>query len=492
MRGKALIYSIITYLCLITISTIMILLISAPSPFASASMEMLEDMKSTGLNIYQWITGLQILLVLIIAPTITAGMTTGEKERKTFDFLRVTTITRWMYILGSFLSTAFYVALALICAMPLLSLTFLYGGVSLSSVLTTFVYLLGTSCVLSAFGLFVSSICDRTRTAQGIIVFLIFGVLFGGFILYQQLSIIFAGANAAASAGNTASATQNVFYLFNYPMPKWVAYFAVQLIFSGVFLLLAARKLFDPTETRSLSQWQFTLIYGSTLLVLLGVLSANQFTRELPEILFLLLSYLMIIAAAGIFAIGRMEVGDEIWHIKRIFSWLRPIDQTIPFLVLIALSFYYVISDYQSWMMKAHLPEGFVFSFLCISISSFAFFCFFGRAMTGITTHRPRAVLYFFVALVVCLIILPVFGAVLGSIAPSLSFVARELALVSPLAALIDVFNNPAAYSAGGYTPGMTATAVYAILAVGVGLWGETKRFLKFRGFDYHYDMPAG
>ncbi|NJL08473.1 MAG: ABC transporter permease, partial [Methylacidiphilales bacterium] len=137
----------------------------------------LTQMRSTGQSLFKWITGIQAMLVLIIAPTITAGMTTGEKEKKTFEFLRVTTITPWMYVLGSFLSTVFYVSLALLCALPLISLSFLYGGVGRNDVIASGGMLLGASMVLSSFGLFISSVRERTRTAQGIVVFLIFALI---------------------------------------------------------------------------------------------------------------------------------------------------------------------------------------------------------------------------------------------------------------------------------------------------------------------------
>ncbi len=209
MRGRVLIYSIISYITMMTISTVFVLLLRSPSPFAETNAEMLNKMKETGQGIFFWITAIQMILVLIIAPTITAGMTTGEKERQTFDFLRVTTITRWMYVMGCFLSTAFYVGLALICAMPLLSLTFLYGGVALREVMSMFMTLLGASIVLSSFGLFVSSVCDKTRPAQGIVVFLIFALLFGGAVVYSPIQLIFAGSSAASAAPGSVGACRS-------------------------------------------------------------------------------------------------------------------------------------------------------------------------------------------------------------------------------------------------------------------------------------------
>ena len=491
MRGKALIYSIITYIVLMTISTVLVLLVTSPSPFAEASVEMLQQMQLTGERIFLWITGIQILLVLIVAPTLTAGMTTGEKERKTFDFLRVTTITRWMYVMGCFLSTAFYVALALICALPLLSLSFIYGGVTLDDVIRMFFYLLAGSFILSSFGLFISSVTDRTRTAQGIVVFLIFAILFGGFILYQQIQIIFAGAAASAQATGAGAGTGGQLFIFNYGIPSWVMTVLSMLLVTAIFLLLAARKLFEPEDVRAFSHSQFALLFAGGLIGGLGILSANSFSREIPELAFLAVGYSLLLVAASCFAVGRMEVGDEIWHLKRLLPFLRPIDQTVPFLILVGAGWYWALGALPGILGKMNVPAGLVDSMTYVSLSSFAFFCLFARAVTGLTHHRNRAGRYLLICLSVFLVGLPIIGAGIGALVTPFAAVGREIIAFSPFAMLVDAFANPAAYQPGGYTVGTVASVVYVVLALGIGLYGETKRYLRWKDFDYHFDMPA-
>ncbi len=488
MRGKALVYSIITYIMMMTISTVFVLLITSPSPFAEASQRMLDAMRLTGERIFLWITGIQMLLVLVVAPTITAGMTTGEKERKTFDFLRVTTITRWMYVIGCFLSTAFYVGLALLCALPLLSLVFLYGGANLNSVISMFFHLLGASCILSSFGLFVSSVCERTRTAQGIIVFLIFGLVFGGFLLYTQISVLFAGATAAAG-GPTVS---GVLYVYGAAIPSWIMTVVGMVAISSVLLLLAARKLFEPEDVRAFAHWQYVVLLAGFLATFAGFLAGNAFTSEIPEVAFLLMGYLLLIVAVQTFAIGRMEVGDEIWHLKRLLPILRPIDQTIPFLVLVAAIWYFAVSGLPRMLPAMILPRGAIDAMVLVSICSFAFFCFVARATTALTSVRTKAGGYSIAVMVFFLLVVPILGFAIGGLAPGLADVSREIIAVSPMALLYDAFRNSAPYAAGGGTIGTYAAGMYIVLAIGVAAWGETKRFLKYRGFDYHYDMPVG
>ena len=489
MRGKALVYSIITYLIVMAIVTVGILLIYSPSPFADVSQKMLSQLQTTGLQLFNGITGIQMLLVLIIAPTITAGVTTGEKERKTFDFLRVTTITRWMYILGCFLSTAFYVGLALLCALPLISLTFLYGGVSLDDVTKMFFFLLGMSCVLSSFGLYISSITERTRTAQGIVVFMIFGLIFGGFFLYQQYMIFFSTAVAVGTAATTAPTTV---FIFGTGIPIWAFGVLGLISITWIFLLLAARKLFEPEETRAFSHWQFALLFALLVGGFIGLLSANPFTREVPEIVFLTCGFLMLLVAVQCFAVGRMEVGDEIWHLKRLVPALRPIDQSLPFLIALGGIWYVILSSYKSIVLTPLLPEGLIKSFTYSSVSIFAFFVFLARGMMGITGSRRKAGTTTAITMVALLFILPI---IIASFAAMINArpIWRELYALSPIAMLVDGFRNPTEYAGGtGAFIGLPTTVLYGIGALIFAVYGEARRYQRWKNFDYHYDMPAG
>lgn len=488
MRGKALVYSIITYIILMTLSTVLVLLFKSPSPFARPGQDLLNQMVDVGQTLFLWIVGIQSLLVLIVAPTITAGMTTGEKERKTFDFLRVTTITRWMYVMGCFLSTAFYVALALICALPLLSLTFLYGGVAMEDVVRTLFTLLGGSCILSAFGLYISSVCERTRTAQGIIVFLIFAVLFGGFIVYNQLQVLFAGALAQQGGASDPGAV----FFFDYRIPTWVLGFAGQLAVAAVFLLLAARKLFEPEDTRAFAHWQFALLFAVITLGFLGFLNANAFTREIPEVAFLAIGYALLLLAVHSFAVGRMEVGDEVWHLKRLLPILRPLDQTIPFLLAVGLFWYWTLSVFPSTVSTLLLPAGFVTTMMLATLSSYFFFCMVGRATTGVLVLRRPAGNMTLAVMAVMLVVVPLVGWAGMALVPPLAGAFRELVALSPFALLVDVLREPGVYTDRARPVGLIAAVVYVVLGMGVGIYGEIRRYLRWRGFDYHYDMPAG
>jgi hypothetical protein len=470
MQGKALIISIISYVALMTVATVMIVLISSPSVASEASNETLLGMRQTGELIFSWVTGIQGLLVLLVAPTITAGLTTGEKERQTFDFLRATTITRWMYVLGCFLSTVFYVALALICALPLLSLSLLYGGVTAVEIIQAQAVLLVGSSTLSAFGLYVSSVVHKTRHSQGIIVFMIFALLFGGSILVQLFRRLYSGAVTGGQAG---------FYLGEIPISEWTLLFSALGGVTFLFLLLAARKLFEPEECRALSHWQFGLLFGIYSVLSLVIFQSNTFTTEAMETVVLLVGSGLLLFCAFSFSIGRMQVGDEVWHVKRLLPFLRPIDQTLPFLVAVGAAWFGLLQMLST--LPVVMGPDQLRAFAWSSTATYALLCAVGRGTLGFTGSAKRSTIAVLAGALVLLLGIPLLTWALGYFASS-----ELLPLLGSLSATWVLEQSLA-----------TRSQVLPELAIGLGLValvvliaGEAARYRRFRDFDYHYDMP--
>ena len=191
MRGKAMIYSLITYVGALCVVTFFILMISAASLIRvqENSFEMLKKMQDIGGTIFNGMLVIQGILVLILAPAITASMITSEREKGTADFLRVTTLPPSHFIVGAFLSTTLYVILLLGCALPIVSITLLFGGRSPDEILLTFGALLVGSIILSSLGIYTSSTREKTRTAQATMMTLAFTI----FILAQVLKKVFMG-----------------------------------------------------------------------------------------------------------------------------------------------------------------------------------------------------------------------------------------------------------------------------------------------------------
>ncbi|MGF1573124.1 MAG: ABC transporter permease subunit [Sumerlaeia bacterium] len=496
MRGRALIFSIIGYIIIMTITSILIL-ISGMNPFDMAAnsqnnTKLLEDMVKTGTLLFNAITVIQALLVLIIAPTITAGMTTVEKERQTFDFLRVTTITPWMYILGCFLSTIFYVSLALLCALPLLSLSFLYGGVSQNEVIERTITLMGMSMVLSALGLYISSIRERTRTAQGIVVFLIFFLIFGGIILESTLTTRF-GSGLLTGGGGA-----QIFSVLGLSFTQTNLLWGVFFFMSTIFLLMATRKLFDPFESRSVNHWQFAVIFTFLLSILLA--SGRQPVANIQAIVFVSVGGFLLAFAALNFAVGRMEVGDEMWHLKRLLPFLRYFDQTIPYLIIIGAVWYWAAHSFvENIPLSSTLstPKGILWG-AEVAICGFLFFCTFARLATAYSIGRKQSGRWTLGVIIFSWLLLPVVCLIMLSILDNADitdgFIVTALiqfSSLSPFYVVVESMINPDNLTLLFTSPAIFPCAAYIVFSCICLLVGEPKRLKRWKGFSWHYDMPS-
>src|SRR3954463_4400854 len=94
-----------------------------------------------GRVLFVGIVGVELFLVTFIAPTFTAGAISGERERQTYDLLRTTLLPARSLVVGKLISALSYVLLLLLAAIPLQSIAFLFGGVTESEVVLSFVIL---------------------------------------------------------------------------------------------------------------------------------------------------------------------------------------------------------------------------------------------------------------------------------------------------------------------------------------------------------------
>ena len=112
-----------------------------------------------GQAVFAWFLGIQSLIVLVLFPVFGSTGFTEEKSNLSYDFLLISTLKPREIVWGKFLSTSLYCLMFLIATIPLLSISFLFGGVRPADVVQAYVVLLGVTFLLSMFALWVSSLC---------------------------------------------------------------------------------------------------------------------------------------------------------------------------------------------------------------------------------------------------------------------------------------------------------------------------------------------
>ena len=114
---------------------------------------------------YAYMIMLQFALLVLVAPAMTAGSISGERERQTLDLLLVTNTGPVKLVLGKLLESFSFLALLVMCSLPMLSLVLITGGATLAQVLISVAFLLLTALAALSVGLVCSSLFQRTVTA---------------------------------------------------------------------------------------------------------------------------------------------------------------------------------------------------------------------------------------------------------------------------------------------------------------------------------------
>lgn len=162
MRGVRSFVVLTVYLGLMSGFTALLYLIYTPVTQGSGSSAAGE----IGRVLFMGIVGIELLLIIFIAPAFTSGAITGERERLTYDLLRTTLLPSPSFVIGKLESALSYILLLLLAAIPLQSIAFLFGGVTELELILSFVILTVTAIALGTVGIFFSAIAPRTLSAS--------------------------------------------------------------------------------------------------------------------------------------------------------------------------------------------------------------------------------------------------------------------------------------------------------------------------------------
>jgi len=148
---------------------------------------------SSTVSLYITLLVIEFILLAFIVPAITAGTISGERERQTLDILLSTSLSPSRIISGKLMSSIISVILLIISSMPVISLIFIFGGVSGGDILTSVLFLIFITVYAGAIGIACSARFKKTTTATvaayGSVLFLGIGTLFLVGILCVTASI---------------------------------------------------------------------------------------------------------------------------------------------------------------------------------------------------------------------------------------------------------------------------------------------------------------
>lgn len=176
MRGWRAAATIAVYLGFLTLTAYFITVVAGQNNYRSA----IDPEFSVGA--YVGLAVMQFVLISFIAPALTAGAISGEREKQTLDLLLCTRMTPFSIIIGKLFASISQIILLIIASFPVFSIVFLFGGISIIELLQLFGFFIIVSITFGSIGIFFSSYFKKTTAANvmsyGVIAFLYFGTIF--------------------------------------------------------------------------------------------------------------------------------------------------------------------------------------------------------------------------------------------------------------------------------------------------------------------------
>lgn len=269
MRGNRAFMLMTTHLVILSIVTGLAYLFFQLSLQSYSS---LEQQRSFSRALFGLLVLIELLMISFLTPALTSGMVTGERERQTFDLLRVTLISPRSIILGKYSSALAFVILLVLTTLPLQSPAFIIGGVLPEEILIAILILFTTAITFSAFGIFFSSLLSRTLTSTILSYAVAFFLVFGIPLIAIIFIILFGSAIGNTFDDLSPSSLIPLVYLL------WIVASLTPLptiIATEVFILQQQSAWFveipikDGVSLRLLSPWMIHIIFYLTISLIL-------------------------------------------------------------------------------------------------------------------------------------------------------------------------------------------------------------------------------
>ncbi len=202
---------------------------------------------------------IQLILLAFVAPGLTAGAISGERERQTLNILLTTHLSPFKILLSKLISSMAFIWLVLFSTLPLYAIVLLHGGVAPIKLLAMFAFYLVVIISFGMIGLFCSTWFKRT----GIALFLL-----GGTAVLGEMINMFMNALTGVYAQRPSlmyimalNPVYNVWQIFEPDgymfgassnpliMPPWL-YFSLVYLSSSTLLMWLSVRLLTPVKRR--------------------------------------------------------------------------------------------------------------------------------------------------------------------------------------------------------------------------------------------------
>ncbi|OPJ63075.1 ABC transporter permease [Clostridium oryzae] len=134
-------------------------------------------------TVYLFMIAIQCTLIALIAPALTAGCISGEREKQTLDILLSTTMKHGSIVVGKLFASLSQMILLIVSSLPIFSIVFLYGSIGAREIMELFIYYIITAVLMGSIGVFFSTFTQRSTVATVMSYIFILFICFGTILI---------------------------------------------------------------------------------------------------------------------------------------------------------------------------------------------------------------------------------------------------------------------------------------------------------------------
>jgi ABC-2 type transport system permease protein len=238
-----------------------------------------SSLQALGKAIFSTVVGMQLLITCFTSSSAAVGAISSERERQTFELLRTTLLPARSLVLGKLAAAVLFNLLIILSAIPIASLSFFFGGVTLEEITIASIFLVVTAVAFSTIGLFFSSLLRRTSQATAVSTVVTLILTFGlpVFMLIVQglmSTMVYMTSPRIQGLPNIdAEITRNtILWLLISSSPLSAGVATLATLLSSQSALTMTMSLSNGTSTTYPSPWiAYTIIYLLLSVSLIGL-----------------------------------------------------------------------------------------------------------------------------------------------------------------------------------------------------------------------------
>jgi ABC-2 type transport system permease protein len=116
-------------------------------------------------EMFYFLSGAQLVLVCFMAPGLTAGVISGEREKQTLSMLLTTQQSSAAIVLSKLAAALSFMLLIVFATLPIYSIVFLFGGISPVQLVSVFGFYILVMFALGSLGVMFSTLLKKTVVA---------------------------------------------------------------------------------------------------------------------------------------------------------------------------------------------------------------------------------------------------------------------------------------------------------------------------------------